>query len=173
MHIAYPCKNTFSKIITKSQLTQKEVLNIHRLSQRNCPKMYPPLGTISLGQAVRTSWIRMRIMQRCIHQFSSRSTFVSRQVLLCGPPFEAAEAVPAAAHVLVLADFRFIVRKTGSAGFFIRGAEAAAATVNSKVLILLEKFEISYNLLDSFKMKNRLWHIWSHTHMVPGHLVPN
>ena len=88
---------------------------------------------------VRTSWIWMRIMQRCIHQFSSRSTFVHRQILLCGPPFEAAEAVPAAPHVLVLADF-------GSAGFFIRGAEAAAAAVNSKILVLLLKTKFLKNL---------------------------
>ena len=78
-------------------------------------------------------------MQRCIHQFSSRSTFVHRQILLCGPPFEAAEAVPAAPHVLVLADF-------GSAGFFIRGAEAAAAAVNSKILVLLLKTKFLKNL---------------------------
>jgi hypothetical protein len=84
-------------------------------------------------------------MQRCIHQFSSRSTFVHRQILLCGPPFEAAEAVPAAAHVLVLADFRFVVRTTGSAGFFIRGAEAATAAVNSKILVfLLKKLKKNY-----------------------------
>ena len=90
----------------------------------------------------------MRIMQRCIHQFSSRSTFVHRQILLCGPPFEAAEAVPAAPHVLVLADF-------GSAGFFIRGAEAAAAAVNSKILVLLLKT----NFLKKFKKKNLFLHV--------------
>ena len=81
----------------------------------------------------------MRIVQRCIHQFNLRSTFIHRQILLCGPPFEAAEAVSAAPHVLVLADL-------GSTGFFIRGAEAAAAAVNSKILVLLLKTKYLKNL---------------------------
>ena len=80
----------------------------------------------------------MRIMQRCIHQFSSRSPIVHSQIFLCGPPLEAAEAVPAAPHVLILADF-------GSAGFFIRGAEATAAAVNSKILVLLLKTKFLEN----------------------------